>query len=329
MAQEPISASDIERYGYCPLSWWLSLQSEVTSEKLEQGDREHAAVAEKLAGIVSRQNSAVFWERIVLGLSVLATVFGILGMSLMDLSESTQFSWMLSALAVVWVVAAIFLLLRSGKSKDKKESTRYEQIIAGFAVVAMVIALNAVTLLEVNPDMARVVEVLALLFLIGASLALYLSLSFGRRAERMRHERAINGEIRYVDAAKDKPRLLRSEMYGLLGRPDYILEVEGEMVPVEMKSGRIPRGPLFSHILQVGAYCLMLQEEGAKVSHGILKYAEIEHEIEFDQELRELVISKVAEMRELQKTGEVHRNHHRPGKCASCSRREMCPEHLD
>jgi CRISPR-associated exonuclease Cas4 len=327
MALEPISASGIERYGYCPLSWWLSLQSEVTSEELEQGDKEHAAVAEDLADIVTRQRRASFWERNVLGLSIVATMLGILGISFIGFNKSAQVSMILGVLAIVWVVAAIFLLLRSGKYKDKKESSRYEQIVAGFAVVAMVIALNAVTLLEVNPDMARGVEVLALLFLIGASLALYISLSSRRKAERMRREHAINGEIKYVD--KDKPRMLRSERYGLLGRPDYILEVEGGMVPVEMKSGRTPRGPLFSHILQVGAYCLMLQEEGAKVSHGILKYGDIEHEIEFDQELKDLVISKVAEMRELQSTGEAHRNHHRPGKCHSCSRREMCPERLE
>ena len=327
MALEPISASDIERYGYCPLSWWLSLQSEVTSEKLEQGDKEHAAVAQDLTDIVSRQRKASFWERIVLGLSIVATVLGILGMSLMGLNQSAQVSGVLGVLAIVWVVAAIFLLLRSAKSKDKKESTRYEQIIAGFAVVAMVIALNAITLLEVNPELARAVEVLALLLLIGASFALFLSLSAGRQAEGKRQEHAINGEIRYVD--KDRPRMLRSERYGLLGRPDYILEVEGEMVPVEMKSGRTPRGPLFSHILQVGAYCLMLQEEGQKVNRGILRYGDIEHEIEFDQELKDLVISKVADMRELQKTGEVHRNHHRPGKCHSCSRKDMCPERLE
>jgi CRISPR-associated exonuclease Cas4 len=327
MALEPISASDIERYGYCPLSWWLSLQSEVTSEKLEQGDKEHAAVAQDLTDIVSRQRKASFWERIVLGLSIVATVLGILGMSLMGLNQSAQVSGVLGVLAIVWVVAAIFLLFRSAKSKDKKESTRYEQIIAGFAVVAMVIALNAITLLEVNPELARAVEVLALLLLIGASFALFLSLSAARKAEGKRQEHAINGEIRYVD--KDRPRMLRSERYGLLGRPDYILEVEGEMVPVEMKSGRTPRGPLFSHILQVGAYCLMLQEEGQKVNRGILRYGDIEHEIEFDQELKDLVISKVADMRELQKTGEVHRNHHRPGKCHSCSRKDMCPERLE
>lgn len=327
MALEPISASDIERYGYCPLSWWLSLQSEVTSEKLEQGDKEHAAVAQDLTDIVSRQRKASFWERIVLGLSIVATVLGILGMSLMGLNQSAQVSGVLGVLAIVWVVAAIFLLFRSAKSKDKKESTRYEQIIAGFAVVAMVIALNAITLLEVNPELARAVEVLALLLLIGASFALFLSLSAARKAEGKRQEHAINGEIRYVD--KDRPRMLRSERYGLLGRPDYILEVEGEMVPVEMKSGRTPRGPLFSHILQVGAYCLMLQEEGQKVNRGILRYGDIEHEIEFDQELKDLVISKVADMRELQKTGEVHRNHHRPGKCHSCSRKDKCPERLE
>lgn len=326
MALEPISASDIERYGYCPLSWWLGLQSEVTSEKLAQGDKDHAAVADDLEDIVHRQRSASLWEKLVLGLSIAATALGILGMSAMGLGNSAQVSTVLGVIAIVWTVAAVFLLVRSAKVKDKKESSRYERVIAGFAIVAMVIALNAVTLLEVNPELARAIEVLALLFLIGASVALYLSLTASRRADLKRQEHAINGEIKYVD--KDKPRMLRSARYGIQGRPDFILQVEGEMVPVELKTGRTPRGPLFSHILQVGAYCLMLQEEGAKVSHGILRYEGIEHEIEFDQQLSGLVVSKVAEMRRLQGTGEVHRNHNRPGKCLSCSRRDACPERL-
>ena len=38
MALEPISASALERFGYCPLSWWLALGSEVTSKGLEEGE---------------------------------------------------------------------------------------------------------------------------------------------------------------------------------------------------------------------------------------------------------------------------------------------------
>jgi CRISPR-associated exonuclease Cas4 len=326
MALEPVSASALERFGYCPLSWWLALRSEVTSKELEEGEKEHSAVADDLVDIVEKERTARGWERIVLAFSIVATVLAMIGISLMTHDNSQQLSMVLGSISIVWIVAALFLLLRSASVKDKKERSRTQQIVAGFAIVAMVIALNAVTILDVNPELAVVLEIIALLWLIAASLALYVSIRSGRMAREIREKRAIQGEIKYVD--NGEPRMLRSERLGLQGRPDYILEIEGEMVPVELKSGRTPKGPLFSHILQVAAYCVLLEEEGQKVTHGILRYEEAEHEIEYNQDLRIMVLSKLDVMRVLMKSGDVHRNHHRPGKCRSCSRREGCPERL-
>lgn len=326
MALEPVSASALERFGYCPLSWWLALRSEVTSKELEEGEKEHSAVANDLVDIVEKERTARGWERIVLAFSIVATVLAMIGISLMTHDNSQQLSMVLGSISIVWIVAALFLLLRSASVKDKKERSRTQQIVAGFAIVAMVIALNAVTILDVNPELAVVLEIIALLWLIAASLALYVSIRSGRMAREIREKRAIQGEIKYVD--NGEPRMLRSERLGLQGRPDYILEIEGEMVPVELKSGRTPKGPLFSHILQVAAYCVLLEEEGQKVTHGILRYEEAEHEIEYNQDLRIMVLSKLDVMRALMKSGDVHRNHHRPGKCRSCSRREGCPERL-
>lgn len=326
MALEPVSASALERFGYCPLSWWLALRSEVTSKELEEGEKEHSAVANDLVDIVEKERTARGWERIVLAFSIVATVLAMIGISLMTHDNSQQLSMVLGSISIVWIVAALFLLFRSASVKDKKERSRTQQIVAGFAIVAMVIALNAVTILDVNPELAVVLEIIALLWLIAASLALYVSIRSGRIAREIREKRAIQGEIKYVD--NGEPRMLRSEGLGLQGRPDYILEIEGEMVPVELKSGRTPKGPLFSHILQVAAYCVLLEEEGQKVTHGILRYEEAEHEIEYNQDLRIMVLSKLDDMRSLMKSGDVHRNHHRPGKCRSCSRREGCPERL-
>jgi CRISPR-associated exonuclease Cas4 len=326
MALEPISASALERFGYCPLSWWLALRSEVTSKELEEGDKEHSAVANDLVQIVEKEKVARGWERIVLAFSIIATVLAVVGITLTSEGNGQQLSMVLGALSIVWIVAALLFLYRSMSAKDKKERSRAQQVVVGFAIVAMVIALNAVTILNVNPELAFVVEIIALVWLMAASLALYLSLRTVKVAREIRQKRDIQGEIRYVDDGK--PRMLRSERLGLQGRPDYILEIEGEMVPVEIKSGRTPKGPLFSHILQVAAYCVLLEEEGQKVTHGILRYDEAEHEIEYNQDLRLMVLSKLEEMRSLKRTGDVHRNHHRPGKCHSCSRREGCPERL-
>lgn len=326
MSLEPISASDLERFGYCPLSWWIGQRSEVTSKELEEGDREHNAIAEDLVDIIEKERTARSWERIVLAFSVVATVLAVIGVSLMADWGTPQLSTVLGIISIVWIVAAIFLLYRSASNKNEKEKAKTQQFVVGFAIVAMVIALNAVTILNVSHELAFVLEIIALLWLMAASLALYASILSGRKAKAIRQKRSIEGEIKYVD--KGKPRMLRSERYGLQGRPDFILEIEGESVPVELKSGRTPRGPLFSHILQVAAYCLLLEEEGGRVTHGILRYEEAEHEVEFNDDMRDMVVSKLEEMRELKHSGDVHRNHHRPGKCRSCSRREKCPERL-
>jgi CRISPR-associated exonuclease Cas4 len=326
MALEPISASALERFGYCPLSWWLALRSEVTSKELEEGEKEHSAIANDLVDIMAKEKIARGWERLVLAFSLVATILAVIGITLLSNDNGQQISVVLGTISIVWIAAALLLLFRSASVKDRKQRSKAQQIVAGFAIVAMVIALNAMTILNVNPELAIVLEIIALLWLIAASLALYVSIQNGRKAREIRERRAIQGEIKYVDDGK--PRMLRSDRLGLQGRPDYILEVEGEMVPVELKSGRTPKGPLFSHILQLAAYSVLLEDEGEKVTHGILRYEEAEHEIEYNQDLRRMVVTKLDEMRVLMKNGEVHRNHHRPGKCRSCSRREGCPERL-
>lgn len=327
MQGETISASDLERFGYCPLSWWLGLQSDVTSDALEQGEKKHEIVSNNLSNILDEEMRARSWERWILIFSTVATVLGLLGLSLLGFVDAAVVSAILAALAIIWIVAAIFLLFRSASIKDKKKSASNEQIVVGFAIVAMIIALNAVTVLQFNPDLALLLEVGALVLLIVASFAMYRSLASSLRAKRKRVEGAIDGDIRYV--GRETSRLLKSERYGLTGRPDYILERGGEIIPVEVKSGRRPKGPLFSHVLQVAAYCLLLEEEGNNVSHGILRYGDMEHEVEFDAELRSILLGKVKEMRRLKSSRDVHRNHHRPGKCHTCSRREMCPERLE
>jgi CRISPR-associated exonuclease Cas4 len=324
---ETISASDLERFGYCPLSWWLGMQSDVTSDALEEGEKRHEMVSNNLSNILIEEKRARSWERWILIFSVVATVLGLVGLSSIGFVDAELVSAILAVLAIIWIVAAIFLLFRSASIKDKKKSASNEQIVVGFAIIAMIIALNAVTVLQAHPDLARLMELGALVLLIVASFAMYRSLASSLKAKKKREEGAIEGDIRYV--GMESSRLLKSERYGLTGRPDYILERNGEIIPIEVKSGRKPKGPLFSHVLQVAAYCLLLDEEGGKVSHGILRYGDMEHEVEFDAELRSILLGKLKEMRRLMGSGDVHRNHHRPGKCHSCSRREMCPERLE
>ncbi|MBN1109197.1 MAG: PD-(D/E)XK nuclease family protein [Methanomassiliicoccales archaeon] len=325
---EVISASDLERYGYCPLSWWLGRQAQVSNPELEEGERVHRSKAEEYRRILSMENAAWEWERMVFLFSLVATVLAITGISLLVAVGGGYGGWLLSLLSIIWFFAVIIMLYLSAQKGHAIIRVRRSQIVAIIGLVLMAVAMNLGSLVRTDPMVPMIMEALALLWLIGASFALYLSLSAAQRAKEWKGEQGLEGNVHYVGT--ESSPLYLSERYGLSGRPDFVLRINGVLIPGDLKTGRTPRGPLFSHILQVAAYCLLIAEEsGQRPPYGLLRYGDVEHEIEFTPELERLLLSKLEEMREILRSGEAHRNHNRPGKCASCSRREDCPERLD
>lgn len=138
----------------------------------------------------------------------------------------------------------------------------------------------------------------------------------------------VEGELAYSDL--DRPaETLRAEKYELSGRPDYIVRRHGRYIPVELKTGRTPDAPHDSHLMQLGVYCLLVEENyGVRPTHGVLQYPEKTFEVPFDDGFRDKVLETTLRMRLADMTGQVHRNHERPGKCRGCSRRAECPEKL-
>ncbi|MGD9962630.1 MAG: CRISPR-associated protein Cas4, partial [Thermoplasmata archaeon] len=170
-------------------------------------------------------------------------------------------------------------------------------------------------------------EIVSVAWLIAASFFLYRSLMSTRVAAALRDEFRVKGRIEYIDM--DESKVFKSERYGLSGRPDYVIRLADNIIPVEEKKGRTPQGPLFSHILQVAAYCLLIEDTMGKAPpYGLLKYPEREDEIEYNEDLKKVLVGKLGEIRDAMASGEAHRNHDRPGKCVHCSRRDVCPERL-
>lgn len=322
-----ISASDLERYGYCPLSWWLGRQAQSRTPEQEKGDLAHRNKAEEYRRIRSMEQKAWDWERMVFLFSLVATALAITGISLMRAIGSTDVRWVLPLLSIIWFFAVIALLYLSAQRGRAIIQVRRFQLLAIVGLFLMAVAMNIGNLFQADPMVSMILEVLALLWLIAASVALYFSLSASQKVDAWKDEEGLNGEIHYVGT--DSSPLYFSERYGLSGRPDFVLEIDGQLIPGDLKTGRTPKGPLFSHIMQVAAYCLLIAETTKRrPPYGILRYGNVEHEIEFDPELERMLLEKLEEMRALMRTGEVHRNHNRPGKCAGCSRRESCPERL-
>lgn len=257
-----------------------------------------------------------------------ATLVATVGLTF--LGDGLRISELVSAIALIWLLTAVYFLYRADRIATAVERLLTERVILICAMTAAVIAISAVSFRGVqNENLASGFEALALLWLVGASVFLYRSLRSTEIASSTRERHRVKGEIAYVDSSRERPKVFVSERYGLSGRPDHVV-VEGDHhIPVEVKTGRVPRGPLFSHILQVAAYCLLMEEEYGKAPpYGILRYGDVSHEIEYNEDLKRLLLQKVDEMRAALAKGEAHRNHNRPGKCLGCSRRAVCPERL-
>jgi CRISPR-associated exonuclease Cas4 len=127
-------------------------------------------------------------------------------------------------------------------------------------------------------------------------------------------------------------RPLVSRRHGLTGRPDYLIRTREGIVPVEAKSAAGPADgrPYDSHVFQLAAYCLLVEDEfGAPVPYGLIRYRDAEARVEFTTELREQLLALLEEIREARAAEEVHRSHDEPRRCARCGVRDSCDERLD
>ena len=325
------SAGEVEKYGYCPLTWWLSREeADEAGEALEQGITKHEQMGDEVLSIGYHEKTEKESETTVLYFALAATIVAVLGISFIS-ATSFDVALILDAVSLIWLLAAVFLLYRADRLATEAERFLWERVVLIFSMVASIMAVLSVTTFVVNDKwLGQSAEAVALVWLIGASFFLRRSITHGLLAKFAREKYgATKGEVAYLDHPQAKPDLLVSEKYGLRGRPDLVIAEGDVLIPVEVKTGRTPRGPLFSHILQVAAYCLLVEEtSGRAPPHGIIRYEGASHEIEYNADLKALVVGKLEEMRKALQKGEAHRNHQRPGKCIHCSRREGCPERL-
>lgn len=126
-------------------------------------------------------------------------------------------------------------------------------------------------------------------------------------------------------------RPLISKRHGLVGRPDYLVKTGEGIIPVEIKSARLPANgqPYDSHVMQLAAYCLLVEDLlDADVTHGIIRYRDAEIRVEYTPELRAELIDRIEEMRIARSSKDVHRSHEDGGRCANCWMRDVCDEAL-
>ena len=275
MSKHIISASEMERYGYCPLSWHLDLKGiDAEGEEVISGVEKHKEIGTSLTNLLVEEQKSRETS------STLLTVVGMI-------------------MAVV-TVALIILWLST------------DNLRLNLGVILLIIGIG---------------------WMLVASFFLYQLLISTEKIDKLRDDYKLGEEtIETPDGLTEETPILKSQNYNLAGRPDFIIKKGVDRIPVEVKTGRPPKAPFFSHVLQIGAYCLLAEETFEKKPPlGQIRYGfdNEPHEIIWDRKLKNLVIDKLEEMNDIM-AGKMkaHRNHKRAGKCNSCSRRKNCPERL-
>lgn len=173
--------------------------------------------------------------------------------------------------------------------------------------------------------MGPYVAVTGLLALLVGTVLIYVLLT--RWCRRQRAEIGLANEPIHSSDDSAVPALtLRSLRYGLTGRPDQLVRVGSALVPVEQKPTGRRLQP--SHVLQVAAQCLLVQEEyGVRPPYGLVVLAEgVRQRVEFSPELERRLLDTMAQMRGFLVAGAPPEPSWVSNKCRRCGFRATCWE---
>ena len=141
-----------------------------------------------------------------------------------------------------------------------------------------------------------------------------------------------DGDVIYDDTGvwRAQSESLTAPAIGLSGKPDYLIQQrDGTIIPVEVKSGVAPRKPYDAHMMQLAAYCLLVEENyGIRPPYGVIKYANQSYEVDFTDELEEDLLDTLTLMREDLYAEDVNRSHENISKCNACGVRAYCDQRL-
>lgn len=118
---------------------------------------------------------------------------------------------------------------------------------------------------------------------------------------------------------------------GLVGQPDYLLELhDGSLVPVEVKPARRARRAYDSDVLQLAAYCVLVEETyGRRPPYGLLHYARRTFRLQYDPSVRAEVLATLAAMHAaLEAAVAVDRDHADGARCRACALASRCEQVL-
>jgi len=159
-----------------------------------------------------------------------------------------------------------------------------------------------------------------------------LALLFFWRSNRQQKAAGLpGGRVVYTDThgwgKVEKP--LYYSALGLTGKPDYLIEKNGQIIPVEVKSGHAPESPYDSHIFQLASYCLLVEKNyGKRPPYGIIHYENRDFAVDYTRKLESALMDLLAEMRQDELKREVDRSHNQAARCKGCGYRNVCDQSL-
>ena len=165
-----------------------------------------------------------------------------------------------------------------------------------------------------------------------ALLIFLLAVIFFWQSDRQRKAAGLpGGRVIYTDTRAwgklEKP--LFYQALGLTGKPDYLIQQNGQIIPVEVKTGRAPEAPYDSHIYQLASYCLLVEKTyGKRPPYGIIHYNNRDFAVDYTQELESKLLDILADMKRDNHKGEVARSHDQTSRCVRCGYRKVCDQRL-
>jgi len=320
-----VSAGDLEKYAFCPLSWWLSRRHKIVEK---QGIKHHKKVEKELSTIKEKEKKVRFYEKYILFFALAASIVAMVGVAFLYGKLEIFWEYFLVIIALLWLLNATFFLYRASKVESILRA-RYEKLLLVSSMGAIII--STFLIISSNPPdekWSRFAEILALIWVITANMLFYryVVLSDEILSKKVKYV-PLRGEIEYVGSNR-KGEEITSEKYGIRGTPDYVIKIDDDNIPVEEKIADIKQ-PLLHHVIQITAYCMLVEDRyGVPPPYGIIKYKNAQFKIPYEKRWKDMVLEMREKMLRDMERGGAHRNHNNIKKCRKCSYREKCPESM-
>jgi len=139
------------------------------------------------------------------------------------------------------------------------------------------------------------------------------------------------GQIIYADhSVRQKPeKPLYDASLGLTGKPDYLVIRRDQIIPMEIKSMWAPFSPYDSHVVQLGAYCMLVEKQFKhRPVYGLLRYRNRTFKIPFTAGLEDEVMTHIERIRNSKRKDHAPRSHEQPNRCARCGYRHICDQRI-